>query len=105
MKGPSPCEPSAVPPCEEKGSAKPSPENQGSPGNQGSHKPSDEPFSHEGSNEASEQASGRVHEGWEPSSRQDQVRGQAQEAGVGGEAGGLEERITAEREKGSGPPG
>ena len=62
MKGPSPCEPSAVPSCEEigsaegsaepspGGSAEPSPENQGSPENQVAYVPSAEPFSsHEGS--------------------------------------------------------
>ena len=79
MKGPSPCEPfgglSAVPKCEEigsaEGSAEPSPENQGStegsPENEGSHEPSDEPFSsHEGSHEGSEKASGQGSRGLGP---------------------------------------
>ena len=72
MKGPSPCEPfgepSAVTSCEEKVSAKPSPENKGSPEgsheNQGLHEPSIEHFSsHEGSHEGSKKASGKGSQG------------------------------------------
>ena len=66
IKVPSPCEPSAVPSCEEKGSAEssaePSPENQGSPegspANQGSPEPSYEP---EVSYEPSHEGDGQVN--------------------------------------------